>query len=65
MADRTHFYPIEKSCDMQCQRYDRKSNALYFCQHFEITDMLPIGDGSAIPHVNGYCLDNYYQEENK
>lgn len=63
MADRTHFYPENKECDLRCQWYDKESDALFFCQHFEITDMLPICDGHLIPHVNGYCLENYYKEK--
>lgn len=63
MADRTHFYPIDKDCDLQCQRYDRDANDLFYCKHFHITGMLPIGDGNTIPHVNGYCWDNYYFED--
>ena len=63
MADRTHFYPEHKECDLKCQWYDKESDALFFCQHFEITDMLPIGDGHIIPHVNGYCMNNYYYKD--
>jgi len=63
MAERTHFYPEHKECDLKCQWYDKESDALFFCQHFEITDMLPIGDGHIIPHVNGYCMDNYYYQD--
>ena len=56
MADRTHFYPSEKpDCDYQFQRYDAVSNALFFCEWFHITDLLPIGDHDPTPHVNGYC----------
>lgn len=63
MAERTHFYPEHKECNLKCQWYDKESDALFFCQHFEITDMLPIGDGHIIPHVNGYCMNNYYYQD--
>lgn len=55
MADRTHFYPVHKGCDLECQRYDKVADALFFCEHFHITDLLPTGDGPIVPHVNGFC----------
>lgn len=64
MADRTHFYPVHKGCDLECQRYDKVADALFFCEHFHITDLLPTGDGPIVPHVNGFCKLKQ-QEENK
>lgn len=57
MADRTHFYEIEKpECDEECQRYHPEQNCLYYCKDFRITTNLPIGDHDPITKVHGKCL---------
>jgi hypothetical protein len=57
MADRTHFYKIEKpDCDKECQRYDPKQNCLYYCKDYMITTILPTGDHDPITKVNGICI---------
>lgn len=55
MADRTHFYPIRKQCDGICQQYDPDNDELHYCNHFVITDDLPIGDHDPIKAVDGIC----------
>lgn len=55
MADRTHFYEVNKQCDKVCQRYDKEKDNLYYCSYFEISDNLPIGDHDPIKKVNGKC----------
>ena len=58
MADRTHFYPVNKPvCDGECQRYDNIKDSLYFCEHFHIMGDLPIGDYEApITRIQGVCV---------
>lgn len=65
MADRTHFKAdCKDDCDFICQYYNREEDVLHYCEYFQITEELPIGDyGFPLPHVNGRCIFNQIKKE--
>lgn len=59
MAERTHFYSVEKpECDLICQSYHAINDSLYFCEHFRILGGIPTGDYmTPITHLQGICVN--------